>query len=162
MKASYELESKENILEEIEKHRKKAQEIEAAQACYTAQTEKLIKKLNSSIPGMLNDFSNLLKEIRQFNLDYCNITINIDECEQKEYGLQKSDDTIRFCFLESVEFKKGMPTERYGGYNKPKIMFFIPVKYSIKKVENIIILPVELLYGKQFLEDKNFAIEYSH
>lgn len=64
MKASYELESKENILEEIEKHRKKAQEIEAAQACYTAQTEKLIKKLNSSIPGMLNDFSNLLKEIR--------------------------------------------------------------------------------------------------
>ena len=61
-----------------------------------------------------------------------------------------------------VEFKKGMPTERYGGYNKPKIMFFIPVKYSIKKVENIIILPVELLYGKQFLEDKNFAIEYSH
>ena len=23
-----------------------------------------------------------------------------------------------------VEFKKGMPTERYGGYNKPKIMFF--------------------------------------
>ena len=61
-----------------------------------------------------------------------------------------------------VEFKKGMPTERYGGYNKPKIMFFIPVKYSIKKVENIIILPVELLCGKQFLEDKNFAIEYSH
>lgn len=113
MKASYELESKENVLEEIEKHRKKAQEIEAAQACYTAQTEKLIKKLNSSIPGMLNDFSNLLKEIRQFNLDYCNITINIDECEQKEYGLQKSDDTIRFCFLESV----GRKEITYSDYN---------------------------------------------
>ena len=113
MKASYELESKENILEEIEKHRKKAQEIEAAQACYTAQTEKLIKKLNSSIPRMLNDFSDLLKEIRQFNLDYCNITINIDECEQKEYGLQKSDDTIRFCFLESV----GRKEITYSDYN---------------------------------------------
>ena len=57
--------------------------------------------------------------------------------------------------------KKGLPTEKYGGYNKAGAMFFIPVRYKAGKKSDIIIMSVELLYGKQFLESEEFAKEYS-
>lgn len=47
--------------------------------------------------------------------------------------------------------KKGLPTEKYGGYNSTKTMFFIPVRYRAGKKTDIIIMPVELLYGKNSL-----------
>lgn len=58
--------------------------------------------------------------------------------------------------------KKGMPTEKYGGYNKAGAMFYIPVKYTIGKKKDILIMSVELLHGKHFLEDRKFAEEYSY
>ena len=57
--------------------------------------------------------------------------------------------------------KKGLPTEKYGGYNKAGVMFFIPVRYKVGKKSDIIIMPVELLHGKKFLEDEAFAREYT-
>ncbi len=57
--------------------------------------------------------------------------------------------------------KKELPTEMYGGYNKAAIMFFIPVKYRIGKKTDILIMTVELLFGKKFLEDAEFAREYT-
>lgn len=57
--------------------------------------------------------------------------------------------------------KKGLPTEKYGGYNKAGSMFFIPVRYRVGKKTDIIIMPVELLCGKKFLEDAAFAKEYT-
>ena len=60
-----------------------------------------------------------------------------------------------------VPRKKDLPTEKYGGYNKAGVMFFIPVRYKIGKKHDIMIMPVELLHGKHFLEDKDFAHEYS-
>ncbi len=57
--------------------------------------------------------------------------------------------------------KKDLPTEKYGGYNKAGSMFFIPVKYKIGKKQDIMIMSVELLHGKHFLADKDFAHQYS-
>ena len=57
--------------------------------------------------------------------------------------------------------KKDMPTEKYGGYNKAGVMFFIPVKYKIEKKQDIMIMSVELLHGKHFIADKDFAQQYS-
>lgn len=59
-----------------------------------------------------------------------------------------------------VPLKKGLPTEKYGGYNRPGAMFYIPVKYKCGKKTEIIIMSVELLYGDKFLSDSNFAREY--
>jgi len=60
-----------------------------------------------------------------------------------------------------VPRKKNLTTEKYGGYDGATIMFFIPVKYKIEKKHDIMIMPVELLHGKHFLEDKDFAQQYS-
>ena len=57
--------------------------------------------------------------------------------------------------------KKGMPTEKYGGYNKAGAMFYIPVRYKLGRKNEIIIMSVEMLYGKKFLESESFAKEYS-
>lgn len=50
--------------------------------------------------------------------------------------------------------------QKYGYYNKPTASFFVLVKYQEKKPE-VMIMPVDLLYGTKFLEDEQFAIEYS-
>lgn len=60
-----------------------------------------------------------------------------------------------------VPLKKGLPTEKYGGYNKSGAMFYIPTQYKRGKKEEIIIMSVELMYGKQFIADEAFAKRYA-
>lgn len=60
-----------------------------------------------------------------------------------------------------TSLKAGLPTERYGGYNRAGAMFFIPTRYKAGKKNEVIIMSVELLYGRRFLEDKDFAKEYA-
>lgn len=57
--------------------------------------------------------------------------------------------------------KKGRDTEIYGGYNKASIMFFIPVKYTVGKKTELIIMSVELLHGEKFLSDYDYAKSYT-
>lgn len=52
---------------------------------------------------------------------------------------------------ELVPLKKGLPTEKYGGYNKPTVTFFALVKYRVGKKSDIMVMPVELLYKDEFL-----------
>lgn len=61
-----------------------------------------------------------------------------------------------------VPLKKNLPTEKYGGYNKAGVMFFIPVRYKAGKKSEVFVMSVELLHGKRFLEDPAFAQEYAH
>lgn len=60
-----------------------------------------------------------------------------------------------------VPRKKNLPTEKYGGYNRSGAMFYIPVRYKQGKKSTILVMSVELLCGKRFLEDFQFAREYS-
>lgn len=60
-----------------------------------------------------------------------------------------------------VPRKKNMPTEIYGGYNKTTASFFILVKYVVGKKQDVMVMPVELLYSKQFLNDQAFAEDYA-
>ena len=57
--------------------------------------------------------------------------------------------------------KKDMPAEIYGGYNKSTASFFVLVRYKIAKKQDIMIMPVELLYVNQFLGNDTFAAEYA-
>lgn len=57
--------------------------------------------------------------------------------------------------------KKNRPTEIYGGYNKSTASFFVLVKYKAGKKKDVMVMPVELLYADEFLNDESFAIEYA-
>lgn len=60
-----------------------------------------------------------------------------------------------------VPLKKGLDPEKYGGYGKPAGSFFVPVKYTEGKKTDVIFMSVEVLHAKRFLNDENFAKEYS-
>lgn len=57
--------------------------------------------------------------------------------------------------------KKGLPTDRYGRYNKPTASFFALVRYRVGKKSDIMIMPVELLHADTFLNDDAYALEYA-
>ena len=60
-----------------------------------------------------------------------------------------------------VPLKKGLPPEKYGGYNKSTATFFVLVRYVSAKKKGVILMPVELLYAKQFVMDDDFALSYT-
>ena len=60
-----------------------------------------------------------------------------------------------------VPLKKGLPTEKYGGYNKTTASFFMLVKYSISKKTDVMLMPVELLFADKVLSDTDYAVEYA-
>ena len=61
-----------------------------------------------------------------------------------------------------VPLKKGLSTQKYGGYNKASAMFYIPVRYKAGKKSEVFIMSVEMLAGKRFLADESFAKEYAY
>lgn len=56
-----------------------------------------------------------------------------------------------------IPLKKGLPTEKYGGYNKPTASFFVLARFEVKGKREVMIVPVNLLDAKQFLEDADYA-----
>ncbi len=60
-----------------------------------------------------------------------------------------------------IPLKKGLPTEKYGGYNTASVMCYLPVKFSKGKKTEIMIMPVELLAGDRIFSDKEYAAEYA-
>ena len=60
-----------------------------------------------------------------------------------------------------VPLKAGLPTEKYGGYNKSTASYFILVKYQAGKKAELMVMPVELLQEKKLSEDLSFANEYA-
>lgn len=57
--------------------------------------------------------------------------------------------------------KKDLPTEKYGGYNKATVSFFLLVKYRVGKKSELMVMPVELLYADKAVLDMKCAEEYA-
>lgn len=70
---------------------------------------------------------------------------------------QLYEATINKAAAGLIETKKGLDTEKYGGYNSSALSFFVPVKFG---EPSVCLMPVELLYAKRFESDKDFAVEY--
>lgn len=60
-----------------------------------------------------------------------------------------------------IPLKKGMPTELYGGYRGATVSFFVLVKYKIAKKQDVMIMPVELLFADKFLASEEYADKYA-
>lgn len=60
-----------------------------------------------------------------------------------------------------IPLKKGMPTEKYGGYNKPTASFFVLARFTVKAKREVMIVPVNLIDADRFLLDKSFAAGYT-
>lgn len=101
-------------------------------------------------------------------LDKVEKTMAKNNAHMTRYAFRRKGGLFNQLPLKAAEGliprKKGMPTEKYGGYNSAYISFFIPVCYTIVKdlTQDIMIMPVELLYADRFEKDAEFAHEYAH
>lgn len=57
--------------------------------------------------------------------------------------------------------KKGLPSEKYGGYNKPKASFFVPVHFCIGKKSDTVIISVNLMIAEKFKNDPQYREKYA-
>lgn len=57
--------------------------------------------------------------------------------------------------------KKNLPTEKYGGYNKPTTSFLLLVKYRIGKKTEVMLMPVELIYASKAMANYKATEEYA-
>ena len=59
-----------------------------------------------------------------------------------------------------VPLKKGLPTEKYGGYNKAAASCFMLVRFVLKGKQEVMLVPIELLVKNRVLTDREFAKSY--
>lgn len=58
-----------------------------------------------------------------------------------------------------IPLKQGLPTEVYGGYNKPAISSFLLVRYTAGKKSEVMFVPLRLIYERQYASGDIDAIE---
>lgn len=59
-----------------------------------------------------------------------------------------------------VPLKKGMDTEKYGGYNGTTATYFVLALYTYGKKKELTFVPIELMYSQKFEQDEDFARQY--
>ncbi|MDD2362124.1 MAG: type II CRISPR RNA-guided endonuclease Cas9 [Oscillospiraceae bacterium] len=58
------------------------------------------------------------------------------------------------------QIKNNMPAEKYGGYSKLAISYFILVRFNTNKKKELMFVPIEIIVTKKFEEDRSYAKEY--
>lgn len=56
-----------------------------------------------------------------------------------------------------VPLKAGLPTEKYGGYNKPTASFYVLARYISRKKPEVMFVPINLMDAERFHKDPTFA-----
>ena len=56
--------------------------------------------------------------------------------------------------------KKELPSEKYGGYNKPTASYYLLASFTITDKRDVMFVPVELQYAAQMERDAQFCTEY--
>ncbi len=60
-----------------------------------------------------------------------------------------------------IPLKKNLATEKYGGYDGATITYFMLVKYRSGKKQDLMLMPVQLVYSKGILENEECAADYA-
>lgn len=59
-----------------------------------------------------------------------------------------------------ISLKKGLPTQKYGGYNGTTAIGFMLARFTLKGKDDVALVPVELLVRDQIMADRAFAGQY--
>lgn len=98
-------------------------------------------------------------------LDYVKKTVAKNNAHMTRYSFCRHggffDQMPVAASVGLVPRKKGLSTEKYGGYNKPTNSFFMLVKYQTGKKSDVMVMPVELLYADTAIKNIESATEYA-
>lgn len=59
-----------------------------------------------------------------------------------------------------VPRKRALDADKYGGYNKPTVSYFVLVRYKNKNKPELTLVPITVLDAKRFEKDATFADKY--
>lgn len=71
------------------------------------------------------------------------------------------DQNPKAAAPQLIPRKKGLPTEKYGGYGGLMVTCFLLAHYSVGKKANAMLVPVDLLYAPSALENSGTAQAYA-
>lgn len=60
-----------------------------------------------------------------------------------------------------IPLKQGLPTEKYGGYNKPTVSFYLLARFAQKKGYEVMFVPVNLMDAPRVKADRGYAEAYA-
>ena len=127
---------------------------------------------------LTDDYNVELKKIMKYPLAHGEEVIwrgEADIAKVKKIAEKNAVHLTRYAFCRSgglfdqmpvragsdlVPLKKNLPTEKYGGYNKPTASFFILAEFTHKKKRDVMLVPVELQDVERFRRDCAFAYSY--
>lgn len=127
---------------------------------------------------LTDDYNVELKKIMKYPLAHGEEVIwrgEADIAKVKKIAEKNAVHLTRYAFCRSgglfdqmpvragsdlVPLKKNLPTEKYGGYNKPTASFFVLAEFTHKKKRDVMLVPVELQDVEHFRRDCTFACSY--
>ena len=127
---------------------------------------------------LTDDYNVELKKIMKYPLAHGEEVIwrgEADIAKVKKIAEKNAVHLTRYAFCRSgglfdqmpvragsdlVPLKKNLPTEKYGGYNKPTASFFVLAEFTHKKKRDVMLVPVELQDVERFRRDCAFACSY--
>ena len=127
---------------------------------------------------LTDDYNVELKKIMKYPLAHGEEVIwrgEADIAKVKKIAEKNAVHLTRYAFCRSgglfdqmpvragsdlVPLKKNLPTEKYGGYNKPTASFFVLAEFAHKKKQDVMLVPVELQDVDRFRIDCAFACSY--
>lgn len=62
--------------------------------------------------------------------------------------------------VDLVPRKKGLQSEKYGGYKEPAVTFFMLTQYKTSFKREVMLVPIELMQAQKFMADRDFALQY--
>lgn len=75
----------------------------------------------------------------------------------KQQPVRKSAGLVPLKAKLSAELPIELPTERYGGYQKPTVSFFVLARFAVKKGHEVMFVPINLMDADQFTADAGYA-----
>lgn len=130
---------------------------------YSIKTETVYKK-KIEVDGKLiwngqESLSFVIKMLEKNNIHYTRYAF----CRTRGQNGGFFDQQPKSAGADLVPRKKNLPSEKYGGYNGTTVTYFVMAKYTekVKKEKtDIMIVPVELLYSHNLLQNEEFAVNY--
>ncbi len=106
---------------------------------------------------ILWDGPNMLEKVKK--------TCALNDAHMTYFAIEKKGELFKQMPLKAapglIPRKANLPTEKYGGYQKPSAAFFMLVSYMVGKKKEAMFMSVQAIHAECVLKDKAAALAYA-
>ena len=144
----------------LDKRSKAEQEQKIAQGDYSIKVSYLF-----GAQSVIRDYRQTLLWDGPSMLEKVKRTCSLNDAHMTLYQTEKRGGLFDQMPLKAapglIPRKANLPTEKYGGYQRPSVAFFMLVDYTVGKKKEAMFMSVQAINAKDVLKDKNSALTYA-